>query len=244
MSSRVPFGMELQFLGSGDAFQSGGRSNAAIQLTSEGKNALLDAGPGALGHLIRYGYEMRNLELIVITHFHGDHTLGLPQIALDIEYVSKPPSVPTVVGPPGLKQTLDMLMQAAYSRDFELPVKELEMEKSMSVGDWTVWGIPVEHTPESIGVRVTRKGVTVAYSGDTGWCENLAALSCDADLLVLECTNYELHQSLHVNYLTYEQRKSELSAKNVILTHLGSEMLDNLERVTERLASDGLKIKV
>jgi ribonuclease BN (tRNA processing enzyme) len=53
--------------------------------------------------------------------------------------------------------------------------------------DFKVESIPVEHNPESIAYRITGSdGMSVVYSGDTDFSDNLVMLSKDADLLICE----------------------------------------------------------
>ena len=73
--------MNVRFLGSGDAFGSGGRFQTCIQVSSEGSDAahlLVDCGASSLVAMKRYGVETSDIDAIVLSHLHGDHFGVLP----------------------------------------------------------------------------------------------------------------------------------------------------------------------
>ncbi len=70
--------MQLRFVGCGDAFGSGGRANTCFHVTGNAVNFLIDCGASSLPALKSCGIVRNDIELILITHFHGDHFAGLP----------------------------------------------------------------------------------------------------------------------------------------------------------------------
>ena len=65
---------EIVFVGTGDAFNSGGRRNSAILVRDAGHSILLDCGPTTLGGLKELGIDPLEIDAIALSHFHGDHT--------------------------------------------------------------------------------------------------------------------------------------------------------------------------
>jgi ribonuclease BN (tRNA processing enzyme) len=72
---------EIVFVGTGDAFNSGGRRNSAIGARA-GHPILLDCGP-TLGGLKELGIDPLEIDAIALSHFHGDHIAGVPFLLLD-----------------------------------------------------------------------------------------------------------------------------------------------------------------
>ena len=97
--------MRLQFLGSGDAFGSGGRFNMCMLIESGSTRFLLDCGASSLIAMKRFGVTPNSIETILITHFHADHFGGLPFFILDAQF-SKRRAPLTIAGPPGLGHRL------------------------------------------------------------------------------------------------------------------------------------------
>ena len=84
--------MQLQFVGCGDALGSGGRFNTCFHVTGAHVNFLIDCGASSLPALKRLGIARDDIDLILITHFHGDHFAGLPFLLLDAQFT--PPHPP------------------------------------------------------------------------------------------------------------------------------------------------------
>ena len=70
--------MRLQFLGSGDAFGSGGRFNTCMLVESEFGAFLIDCGASSLIAMRKYGIDPNRIDTVFISHLHGDHFGGLP----------------------------------------------------------------------------------------------------------------------------------------------------------------------
>ena len=81
--------MQLQFVGCGDALGSGGRYNTCFHVTGSHVNFLIDCGASSLPALKRLGIARDDIDLILITHFHGDHFAGLPFLLLDAQFTRR-----------------------------------------------------------------------------------------------------------------------------------------------------------
>ena len=72
---------------------------------------------------------------------------------------------------------------------------------------------------------------SLAFSGDSGWTDDLIGISAGADLFLCECTYFDSnHLDFHLNYPTIERNRGRFTAKRMILTHLGREVLERRER--------------
>jgi ribonuclease BN (tRNA processing enzyme) len=105
---------------------------------------------------------------------------------------------------------------------------------------------PVIHTEAAIphGLRIRLENRIISYSGDTEWTENLVKLSEDADLFICECNFFALQVKGHLNYHLLKEKVKNLACKQILLTHFGTEMLDNLDKVGLKCASDGMMIEL
>ena len=70
--------MQLQFVGCGDAFGSGGRFNTCFHLVGRGINALIDCGATSLVSMNKLAINRNDIDVIFISHFHADHIGALP----------------------------------------------------------------------------------------------------------------------------------------------------------------------
>ena len=93
-------GLTLTFLGSGDAFGSGGRLQTCMLVEGDGHRWLVDCGATSLVALRRAGVDPASIDAILISHLHGDHFGGVPFVLLDGQF--RRGARPLVVaGPPG-----------------------------------------------------------------------------------------------------------------------------------------------
>src|SRR5215470_11515880 len=96
--------MHIQFVGSGDAFGSGGRFNTCIHVVSSGMNFLIDCGATSLVAMNRLGIDRNAIDLIILTHYHADHCGGVPFFVLDAQFVARRTHPLTIAGPPPVEE--------------------------------------------------------------------------------------------------------------------------------------------
>ena len=106
--------VQVQFLGSGDAFGSGGRLQSCILVGHPGGRFLIDCGASAMISLRRFGVDPNSIDGIFLTHLHGDHYGGLPFFILDAQLVSRRAAPLLVAGPPGLCGRLPAAMETLF----------------------------------------------------------------------------------------------------------------------------------
>ena len=85
----------------------------------------------------------------------------------------------------------------------------------------------VPHVAELVcyGLRVEVAGRTILYSGDTGWTDDLAERTRDADLFICECYSGAPKMSNHIDWPLLRGKLPLLKAKRIALTHLGETAL-------------------
>ena len=122
--------LRLRFLGSGDAFPSGGRLQTCLCLDGPGGRILLDCGATALVAMKRAGIDPATVGWIFLTHLHGDHFGGVPFVVLDGQFARR--ETPLVVaGPPGTPDRVTAAMEVLFpgssrvARRFATDVVEL-----------------------------------------------------------------------------------------------------------------------
>ncbi len=143
--------MRVRFVGSGDAFGSGGRWQTCIQLSRGGQVLLVDCGATTLAALKAQGLDPNAVGAVAVTHLHGDHFGGLPFLILDGQFSRR--SEPLLVaGPPGTRARLTEAMETLFPgssgarRRFAVEVRELTPDGSPAeLGAATVRGWEVEH---------------------------------------------------------------------------------------------------
>jgi ribonuclease BN (tRNA processing enzyme) len=240
--------MEVRFVGCGDAFGSGGRSNTCFHVTGESANFLIDCGASSLPTLKRLGIVRDEIDLILITHFHGDHFAGLPFLLLDAQFTRRTRRL-VIAGPKGIEMRLTQVMEALFENSsktrqrFDLSVVALEPEKSQNFGAITVTPFPVIHGDSGgpfLAYRIEAEGRVIAYSADTEWTETLVPAARDADLFIAEAYTYDRVVKNHLSLTTLEAHLAEIRPKRLVLTHMSDDMLGRLGTLAHTTASDGM----
>ena len=244
--------MQLRFVGCGDALGSGGRFNTCFHVTGAHVNFLIDCGASSLPALKRLGIAREAIDLILITHFHGDHFGGLPFLLLDAQFTRRARPL-VIAGPQGIETKLANLMEALFEHSsktkqrFDLSVVALEPEQSRTFGEVKVTPYPVVHGESGgpfLAYRIEAEGRVIAYSADTEWTDMLIPAARGADLFIAEAYYYDKIVKNHLSLKTLEAHLPEINAKRLVLTHMSEDMLARLGELPYTAAEDGMAVEL
>ncbi len=240
--------VEVTFIGSGDAFGSGGRFQTCIRVRADGVTALVDCGATSLTAMRAQGVEPGDIQTVVISHLHGDHFGGLPFLVLDGQFTRRTTPL-TVLGPVGTRDRLHAAMETLYPgstgvrRRFEVDVVELDgAGGAHRAGPLTVRSWEVDHASgaPALAVRVDAGGYSFGYSGDTAWTPALVRAADGAGVFACEAYAWDQPVRYHLDYRTLCEHAGELAAGRLVLTHMGPKMLARLREAEHVAAVDGL----
>jgi len=245
-------GDSVRFVGSGDSFGSGGRFQTCILGEIGGRRFLMDCGTSSLIALRQQGIDPNDIEVILVTHMHGDHCGGVPFLLMDAMLGSKRTRPLVVAGPPGTRGAMEALRDAlfpgsqAMKPKFDYRYVEMQAGVPNDIDGICVTPFPALHTPETSPtmLRVECGGRVLMYTGDTEWTDAIVAAADNADLLVTECCFYEKAVRTHMNYKAFKAQLARINAKAVVLTHMAREMLEHAHEVPERCAHDGMVFRL
>lgn len=244
--------MKLTFLGSGDAFGSGGRLQTCILCQSAAGNFLIDCGATALLAIRRFDFEPNAVGMIFLSHLHGDHFAGIPFFILDAQMISKRTAPLVIVGPSGTRQRILDAMEVLFpgssktEQKFALEFIEPELESPLAIQGVNVTAFPVVHPSgsPSTALRVECDGKIIAYSGDSEWTETLISAAKGADLLIAESYSFDKPIKFHLNYQALMEHLPVLQVKRLLLTHMSAGMLSRLPEVSCDYAFDGKVVEL
>ena len=226
--------VELLFLGSGDAF-SGGRDYSSTLMNS---NILVDPSPTCVPRLKEHGFDFKGLDMIFITHLHGDHILGYPFIVLEYTFRVKRDSPLRVICPTGGKKLLTELIDTVYDG---IPHKEnLEIE-FFEVSEEMVGNVQsvknINFTPYrtahgdilSFGYLIENVG----FSGDSGPCEGISKLASSSRVMINEMSQRESSYPNHFGIDDIiELRKSMSIVSTLLVNHHYGPGEDDIEKLS------------
>jgi ribonuclease BN (tRNA processing enzyme) len=243
--------VQLTIVGWSGSFP-GPESPASCYLIDTGDFRLvLDLGNGALGALQRYT-GLAEVDAICLSHLHADHCLDMCGYSVFQNYHpdGAQPRIP-VYGPPGTPERLSRALGSdhlgmAEAFDFtELVAGPLE------IGPLRITTAHMNHPVETFGFRIEHAGQVLAYSADTGPCDELVELARGADVLLSEASFTDgpgLPDDLHLTARQAGEHAARAGAGELVLTHLvpWNDPSASLQQASEafsgplRLASSGL----
>jgi ribonuclease BN (tRNA processing enzyme) len=245
--------MRLQFIGSGDAFGSGGRFNTCLHVIGGEANFLIDCGASSLIAMKRLGIDRNAVDMILLTHFHADHCGGVPFFMLDAQFVARRKRPLTIAGPAPLREWFARLMETAFAgssrtvQKFDVSLVELSPERPWRFQNAEIRAALVRHgaPPQSYhGYRIAIDGKVLAFSGDTEWTDSLIELGRDADLFVSESYVYDKPVPLHLAYRQLVDKLPLIRPKRLIITHMSEDMLGRGDAITHETATDGMIVDI
>ena len=244
---RGPF---LTFVGTGEAVCTGSRYQSCLHVRSEDAEFLMDCGPTSLMALKQMGLNLKYLQGILLTHGHGDHFGGVPFILLE-HLLQKRTQPFWIMGPAEVLEKAQQLCELFYPGMLEkLPfsIQWLDIKdqpRSVPFTGIMVFPFAMKHQSDSLclGYQVhLPEEKIIAYSGDTAWNSNLELLARGTDVMVCECSFLEPVEGVaHLSYKELLTHLPLLKTRQLILTHMGEDMLRAQDLEIER-AYDGLTI--
>jgi ribonuclease BN (tRNA processing enzyme) len=197
---------------------------------------------------------------VAISHFHADHFSDISSFFVHLKYhpifgyqwSGVAPNIP-VWGPSDIEEKL---LQACSSIDSSTGVRAFSpniwvTQIPVHIGPITIVPYQVYHSVESFGMRfigpsALRGGqlATIAYSGDTDYCENVVSLARDSDLFLCEASylvgrDDKSPPGIHITGKGAGRVAREADAKKLLLVHIPSWNNPNASLAEARTEYDG-----
>jgi ribonuclease BN (tRNA processing enzyme) len=212
---------------------------------------MLECGPSVLAAMKGAGLDPSAPDVILISHLHGDHFGGIPFLYLEYMFRTTRKRPLVIAGPATMAERVDELYRALYKDIarckplcFEVRFVELEPDVPVELGGACVEPFLVPHSaePYSLGYRVTAGGGSLLFSGDSAWTDEFIERSRDVDLFLCECCSMTPQSNLHTSYEEILAHRAALGCKQLLLTHLGSDV--RAAALGEQRAHDGLVVEI
>jgi ribonuclease BN (tRNA processing enzyme) len=243
--------VKVRFLGSGDAFGSGGRFQTCIHVESGASQLLLDCGASSLIAMRRFGVDPQAIDTVILSHLHGDHFGGVPFLILDGQFKRRTRPL-LVAGParrreasarrhggvlprldPNRAEVRDALRRAGRSRG----------RRGRAGSRHGLRGVPCERRA-ALCAADHRGGQDRHLLGRHEWTESLVDAARGADLFIAEALSYDKRIRYHLDLATLLEHRSRLDCRRLILTHMGEDVLARLDGLAVETAEDGKQLLV
>ncbi|GAB3963751.1 MBL fold metallo-hydrolase [Actinoallomurus acanthiterrae] len=216
--------MRLTVIGCSGSFPGPDSPASCYLVEADGFAILLDLGSGALGPLQRH-IGLYEIEAVLLSHLHADHCMDLCGYWVARTYAPEGPKprIP-VYGPQGVADRMarayDLELDPGMRQAFDFHTLR---PGAFRLGPFTITTAPMSHPVEAYGFRVEHGGAAIAYSGDTGECDELVELARGVDLLLAEASfldRPDLPPDLHLSARQAGEHAARAGAGRLVLTHL------------------------
>lgn len=147
--------MELIFLGTAASWPTRDRNLPSVAVRLGSNIILLDCGEGTQRQIQHVNMSFMKIRLILITHFHGDHFLGIPGLLQTMSLNDRKDPL-EIVGPVGMEEMGKTLLGLGYFKA-GFPIEFLEMKSGdeLERDGHTISSIEVDHTIPTLAYSVT-----------------------------------------------------------------------------------------
>ena len=191
--------MIIHVLGSGEAFD-GDRINASYFISDTNNDLLVDCG-FTVPHAIWRNNIQNDINNIYITHFHGDHTFGIPALVTRM-YEDKRTKPLTFIGQKGLKQYVETIIENAYKSilsKIEFNIIFIEEESKTTINDFKLEFAPTKHSIKNNAIFISNDNTSVCISGDGAPTDELINMykKNKPSLIIQETYSYNNDSPIH-----------------------------------------------
>ncbi|WP_417265290.1 ribonuclease Z [Brumimicrobium sp.] len=150
----------VTILGSGAAVPTLKRGTTAQLINCQQRSILIDCGEATQLQMRRFKVKFQNIQLVLISHLHGDHVFGLPGLISTMQLLGRK-SPMTLIGPKGLKEfLLSQFKLVGLYNGFTLNFIELDPEFEGLVFEdkcLRINSFPLNHRIATHGYRIDEK---------------------------------------------------------------------------------------
>ncbi|HKJ65502.1 MAG TPA: MBL fold metallo-hydrolase [Desulfopila sp.] len=224
--------MLITFIGTGEAGDHR-RRNTSVLIECHGREHLLDCGfSSAMGY-----FQNRKglLTSIWISHLHGDHFFGIPQLIVSF-YTEKRQEPLHILCGADCRQTITAAIELAYPGllekiKFAIIFVQLEpLHPLHRFGlDWDC--AAVSHSQPAFGLRLQARDKSLYYGGDGKPTAEAARLIRGCDIVIHEAFSLRSLKPTHSSIEECFTLARDLELPVLVLVHINRETRKNLEQM-------------
>lgn len=149
--------MRIVFLGSGGSWPSPQRNVLSIAIKRGKEIILLDCGEGTQRQFMSSPFSFMQTKKILLSHFHGDHFLGLPGLIQSMTLNDREDGI-RILGPRGTEDLVKILLDLGYfNPSFPVEVRDLEPGTILDFEAYKITAFKAEHNVPCLGYCIEER---------------------------------------------------------------------------------------
>lgn len=161
---------ELRILGSGAALPTSLRNPSAQYLNCNERHILIDCGEGTQIQLRKNGIKLQKINIILISHLHGDHFFGLVGLISSMHLLGRSKNL-RIFGPEGLEQIVRSQLEIGHATlNFDIEFTALNGKESCCIFEdkrIEIHTFPLKHRIPCNGFRIQEKRGEFSIDGSS-----------------------------------------------------------------------------
>ena len=227
------------------------RASGGLWFESNGTNILIDPGPGSLIRCLENNLNPQELDAIILTHKHLDHTADVNVI---IEAISegglKPRGI--LLAPADCYDEDPVVLK--YNRKYLEKVLRITEGYKVKIKDIKIeFPIMHQHGVQTFGFKISNKKFKFSHIEDTKFFDELIPSYKSSDILIMNMVFSQPRPFLHLAYDDIIKLIKGIQPKLAVITHFGFKLWEKKpEKFVSKIiketgvktiaATDGLKI--
>lgn len=237
--------MNVTFIGTG-TIGSTKRANTSILID----NILFDCGMGTIKQFERLGNKVKDLDYVVISHFHADHFFDLPNLIIGKRIRNELDKKFYIVGPLGIRQKVyDMMILSfgdlgSLEEYANIEFIELAPNEPRNIDNYILTAYELKHGKAlpNYGYLLEKDNKCVGYTGDTAICDNYYRMCEKANYMFADATTISESKFPHISVNDLIKTAEQYISCNFYAVHREDYEIPETEKVN--FPNDGDKISI
>ncbi len=149
--------MEILFLGTSSMVPTKERNHSGILIIYKNENILVDCGEGIQRQMKIAGAKLTRLTKILVSHWHGDHVLGIPGLIQSMSASGYSGKL-KVYGPVGTRKFMERMFEVfAFDNKIAFDINEVKDTKFFQNEDFILEAKELKHNVPALGYSLIEK---------------------------------------------------------------------------------------
>jgi len=237
--------MKVKVIGSGSMWN---ENNSASYMIDD--HILVDIPNGMCKNLFRQEITPKQIDTVLITHFHGDHYFDMPFYMI-LKSKAENKNINMYCSKDG-KKKIKRLLKLAFPNSVKSIYESVNMkynhEDEFKLNNYDVIVVELDHgrMKPANGYIISDNKIKVGFTGDTTLCENVEYMSKECNYLFCDCM-FKIGTNKHMGIDNLQYLSKKYPKCKFVVSHMENDTREELKKLKIKniiIPSDGDNIKI